>query len=255
VFLILIGILIGIGYVGRLAVGITALVRQTAGGIWNWDTAADGTDFSCRAEEVSELRLEAGVGSLCVETWDQDTISVSYPKDCFRIEQDGTKLSVLNRSNSLFRRIFSFPWQEEAQIVVKLPEGKEFQAVYLETGAGEAQIEALTAGEITIETGAGSLVAEKLTAQTGIFVDAGVGETTIQDLTAGEAVFQVGVGELYVNGRVNGDISVDCGVGDMTLELENREEEFHYSVDCGIGSVTLDGVAYSTRLGNSRMEF
>lgn len=253
--LIVLGILIGISFLVPAAVGIGRLIVSSINGssenVENFDVETITADFD--ADKIRDLYIEAGLGALSIESWDGDTISVSYPKNFISTKQDGEELRLKTKEHWYFfwRNLFG-GWQEESySIVVKLPENMVFDEVDISAGAGTANIMYLETNNLYLETGAGELTAKELIVKEEVHIEAGVGETTIEKLQAGEADFSVGVGELNVSGKVNGDISADCGVGQMTLNLINAESDFNYNVSCGVGDVSINGKSYSG-VGNSQ---
>lgn len=253
VCLIVLGVLIGISYFARIVSGIGGLayIAGSSGSEKNVDVEMAIADFD--ADKIRDLYIEAGLVALSIESWDGDTISVSYPRNFISTKQDGEELQLKTKEHWYFswRNLFG-GWQEESySIVVKLPENMVFDEVDIFTGAGTADIMYLETNNLYLETGAGELTAEELIAKESVDIEAGVGETTIEKLQAGEADFEVGFGELNISGEVNGDISADCGVGQMTLNLTNAESDFNYNVSCGVGDVSINGKSYSG-VGNSQ---
>ena len=48
-----------------------------------------------------------------------------------------------------------------------------------------------------------------------------------------------------VNGQIRDGGEIECGVGEVVLALDNKEEDFDYKVSCGIGSVLVGENSYS----------
>ena len=247
---IVLGILCGIVFLARLTGGIVWVTSHQY--IYSASGRPSGS-VTTKTYEVYEeggirdLNIEVGVGELTIEYWNGDEISISYPDVYMEAEQDGEELSLETKSNWFWswRNLFGI-WNDGSyQVVVKIPKGYIFDEVEISTGAGTANIEGLEAVSLYLKTGAGELNANEIIVTEDITIEAGVGETTIHNLQATEADFSIGVGELYIGGRVTGDISADCGVGELTMELSNRETDFNYDISCGVGEVSINGKSYS----------
>ena len=247
---IVLGILLGIVYLARLTKGIVWVTRHQ----YIYSTSGQPSDsvttetYQVYGEDrIRDLNIEGGIGELAIEYWDRDEISITYSDAYMEIKQDGEELSLETKDNwfwswwSLFR-----VWDDvHYQVVIKIPKGYIFDEVEISTGAGTAKIERLEAVSLYLETGAGELNANEIIVAEDITIEAGVGETTIHNLQAKEADFSIGVGELFIGGRVDGNISADCGVGEITMELSNRETDFNFDISCGVGEVSINGKSYS----------
>lgn len=104
----------------------------------------------------------------------------------------------------------------------------------------------LTAEEADLSVDAGSLKVGTLNAARELEADTGAGEMQIDELTAGEVELDCGVGEMNISGRVNGNLTADCGVGELNLTISDVEESFNYIIDCGVGDVKLGATSYSS---------
>lgn len=98
--------------------------------------------------------------------------------------------------------------------------------------------------QITLEVPAGSVFKEA-------DIDVGVGTLEANDFLCEKLELDCGVSEALINGRITGDCKITGGVGSVTMNLDNAEEEFNYKVECGIGSVDVGGNSYSG-LGSSK---
>lgn len=244
---IVLGILIGIGHLSRLVRGIVWLVVDISG-TESIETITE--NYQVYGEDgIRDLDIKAGIGELIIESWNQEEVSISYPKTYMKVKKEGSELVLETKKRwfGYWRNWFGI-WDDEDkpyQILIKIPKDYVFRDVEISTGAGTADIERLEAISIALKTGAGELDAKELIAAEEINIEAGVGETTIRNLQATKAEFSVGVGELDIKGRVDGDISAECGVGELTMELANEESDFNYEVSCGVGEVSVNGKDYS----------
>ncbi len=256
--LMIAGICLGVGLVcfsisailgGLRGENVWAAIKE---GNYSWGIGTDwGEEEIFRVDDrnIEKLEVEVGIGELSIESYSGDTYEVSYPEKYVKCSQEGNRLHI--KSKKKFHWLFfSFGEKGNPKITVRVPEGSRLKEAVVSTGASKAEIKHLEAETIYLDTGAGELRANALIGKKEVTVDAGVGETHIENLQAGEAELSVGVGELYVGGSVSGDISADCGVGEINLELDNRETDFNYDISCGVGEISINGKDYSG-LGNS----
>lgn len=82
-------------------------------------------------------------------------------------------------------------------------------------------------------------------------LDVGVGSLEAVEFECEKLKLDCGVGTAYIDGKLSGDCEVKCGIGEVTMSLDNDDEDFNYKVDCGIGNVEV-GSNHFSGLGNTR---
>ncbi len=132
-----------------------------------------------------------------------------------------------------------------AALIVTVPEGFVFEDLVIELGAGAIRADRLTSQNAEIEVGAGSLRIKELVAEKESSYSIDTGELIIDDLTARNVQMDCGVGNLTASGSITGDSYVNCGIGNVDLDIAGKEEDYNYSVDCEIGTVIINNNSYS----------
>ena len=86
-------------------------------------------------------------------------------------------------------------------------------------------------------------------------VSVGVGNVEIEDgVVNGDASIDCGVGNFSMDGSVEGNLKADCGMGNMTLDLNGEEKEYNYKLSCGLGSIEVDGETYTNISGDKEVQ-
>lgn len=86
-------------------------------------------------------------------------------------------------------------------------------------------------------------------------VSVGVGNVEITDgVVYGDVALDCGVGNFSMEGSVEGNLKADCGMGSMTLDLNGEEKEYNYKLSCGLGSIDVDGETYSNISGDKEVK-
>lgn len=78
---------------------------------------------------------------------------------------------------------------------------------------------------------------EALTYYNDYFNDAG--QAVCENVTSRNAVMDIAMGECQYSGKINKDLSVDCGQGNVEIEVDGAEEEHNYDLDCGMGNILV----------------
>ena len=67
----------------------------------------------------------------------------------------------------------------------------------------------------------------------------GAGQAVCENVTSRNAVMDIAMGECQYSGKINKDLSVDCGQGNVEIEVDGAEEEHNYDLDCGMGNILV----------------
>jgi hypothetical protein len=214
--------------------------------------------------QVTNIMLEMGNCELYIEKSTDDTCYLEVQEgDRFQFYQDGETLYV----KTLDSRVLSSKWWNfdswDCEVRVWLPEGVAYQKAYIEVGAGSAEIEELSAQNLTIKVGAGSVKADRMTADE-LYLEIGAGAVKAEHIRADYMDAKVGAGSIKINqmevkeleaqadagnfhgeGSLTGNANLNCSVGNIELDLDGRPEDYNYSVSCSLGSVHIGSEKYS----------
>lgn len=165
--------------------------------------------FSETYTDIDALKLEIGAVSCRILSSDDGTWKVAgeeVPSD-FETKAGGGTLKISGNTHRFWG--FGFGGNSGAGIEIYVPKNAKLKDMDLDIGAGEVVMEN------------GSLIScEKL-------------------------ALDVGAGSCTLNLDLSKDADVECGVGEIVLNLQGIESDFDYAVECGIGSVQIGDTEYS----------
>lgn len=260
VWLILAGVCLGIGIICFcISLAMGGFRGKNFWNAWNawtenrnfWNVQigpidwGDSVEFQAQADEVNRLELDIGLGEVSIEEYEGDAYEISYPEKFVTCSRQDGVLSVQSTKKRF--QFFSFHFGDwgSPTVKIRIPKGSVLKEASISTGASETEIERLEADIIYLETGAGELRVSHLKSGKKLTLEAGVGEMKVEDMQVKDVSLTVGVGQLEVSGRASGDIAADCGVGEITMDLDNWESDFNYDVSCGVGEVNMNGESFS----------
>lgn len=93
--------------------------------------------------------------------------------------------------------------------------------------------------EVKVSLGAGSVASSTLWRAGELELELAAGEIELSNLEVVSLNAQVGAGTLTYNGSVLGNADVECGMGDIELELSGAETDFNYDVEVAAGDVII----------------
>ncbi len=98
----------------------------------------------------------------------------------------------------------------------------------------------LKAEKISINVNAGECLAyEKLTALTEFRADVGAGEIDLEAIEAPEVTLNADVGQIDTEAITADNLYIDCGIGSIDAQVCGREKDYNYRISCSIGEVSI----------------
>lgn len=196
------------------------------------------TEFTADGSEVEKLYVEMGGSHVQF---------LKSAEDTWRVEADGIgKFQVFVQDGTLYvmgvKKGVNISFSE---VKIYVPENAVLYNAELNIGAGEMELEYLTADEIKMSVGAGNVKAGNLTAS-ALTVDIGAGEMVIRDSKTEDLEVSVGAGSFEMEGMISGNVNGEVAMGSMELTVYgSRENDHNYELDCAAGSMTVGSRSYS----------
>ncbi|MDE6846866.1 MAG: DUF4097 domain-containing protein [Lachnospiraceae bacterium] len=236
-----------------------------------WNSIKDSDDkikLDLTADTLRDLDIELGACELHImESSDEYVwLDISGNTKYFRyLVEDGDTLQMVHRTGRGFWNWSTGKINTTTKVYLYLPEGAMPNNAEIEIGAGSMESIGLQAHEMNLEVGAGLCEIGGLTSVDSLELMVGAGRINIESLTAGKMDMDVGAGELCINdaevdgdadlelgvgsvelnGLFSGNMNVDCGMGNVTLYLQDAEEDHNYEIDCAMGNVNLGSRSYT----------
>ncbi len=133
---------------------------------------------------------------------------------------------------------------EDFEITLYIPENYRFEYADIELGAGQLQVISFATDKMQMEVGAGQITIDYLETD-DCNVEVGMGEILIYDMQVTKMNAKVGMGHLRMDGEILGNVSAECSMGAMEINLAGKEEDFNYTLEAAMGNVTIGGADYS----------
>lgn len=184
------------------------------------------------------MDLNLSLCELDIECWEGDMVilEAENTRDTFQCSmEDG----VLTLKDDRDTPMIGESMKDALRIRLRLPEQAIPKAKIL-VSVGTLDIDRLLFGDLSLENGVGTLKAGTLEGDTAA-LSLGVGECGIDRLTAREScLMEMGTCDVDLDWYEGADLSLDCGVGDVSLTAAGKETDYNYTLDCGAGEIRLD---------------
>lgn len=238
--------------------------------------SGETAELELTADTLRSLYIELGACDLYVMESDSDHVGIAMKgntKNFRYVVKNGDTLRMVNWTprGVLNWSVGSLERKNAGKVYLYLPQGCLLDNLDIEIGAGSMESIELRAREVSMTVGAGICELEGLTASGKIELDVGAGSIDVGSFAADKADMTVGAGELLIgnarigreadvdlgmgnlelSGLVNGDMDIDCGMGNVTLHLDDAEEDHNFEIECSMGNVDVGSHSY-TGIANER---
>ena len=204
----------------------------------NYTTYKQDVDQLAHKNEISSMDIEIGGGELILKESTNDYFMLkvkSTNKVSYKVSNGTLKIEGLKRVTHFNSRNL---------VELYIPKGMKFEEVSISIGAGKAELIALESQDVLLEIGAGKIEVVGIEA-TELQIEVGAGELVCSDAMIQEGQLSVGMGSLTYQGSILGDLSANCSMGEISMELEGKEEDHNYNLDCSMGEIRVGGFSSS----------
>lgn len=238
----------------------------------NWSSLSGSdnkVELDLTADTLHDLSMEMGACDLYIMETANDKVEIEVSGDAkhfrYLVKNDGS-LCMVHRTGSGFWNWSHHKITPATKVTLYLPKGVKLGELDIDLGAGNMESIELCAQNISMEVGAGDCGADGLKADGEIDLTVGAGQITLDSLRAEELDMEVGAGALDIKdihverdtdlvlgvGNVDleglflGNMSLECDVGDVTLTLDDAEEDHNYEIECSLGNVRVGSHSYTS---------
>ena len=190
-------------------------------------------DFA--GEDIRALEIDVEAAELTVSVG--ETLYVECTSSRVNVKLVGSTLTVVEEE-AFFHKTDAY------KLNVTLPDVMLTEAD-ISTGAGKLTLKGLSTERLELDLGAGESDISGLTVSRSADVDGGAGRISIKESLITSLEFDMGIGEVDISAALSGDNDLDCGVGDLDLELIGVKDSYSVRASKGIGSFTVNGSSVS----------
>ena len=180
-----------------------------------------------------KLIINAGSSSLTIE--EGETFSVKTNNDRVKIlEENGTLY--IREQQEFFRS-----GKNSYEIILYIPHDTEFEKTDISGGAGKIVIDGLASQNMNLDLGAGMTLLKNISVSDSTHIKGGAGQTTILDSSIKNLSLNLGVGLTDITALLTGKNKINCGVGEVKINLTGKKDDYEIFLEKGIGSASIAG--------------
>ena len=129
--------------------------------------------------------------------------------------------------------------KSESSITIYVPENAKLSRINLDMGAGNVEISNIEAANIDFSFGAGNVNIKNLKSENPI-IECGAGQIKFENTELTNAKLSAEVGKVIYSGQLNGESRIECGVGEVEMNLEGGIDNYSIKVKKGIGNIKIN---------------
>jgi len=188
--------------------------------------------------------IEGETFSIDAENYLEDDID-SYESDgTWYIKSNGKSNFHIFGMNLSLRQMMNWDDNNSPKITITIPEGYTFEDFKLNLGAGDLEANTINAQTSDLSVGAGRLLVDELNILEESKYSVGTGEMILDKASTKDITVDCGVGKFEINGFIDGNGDITCGIGAIHLALDAEKKDYSYDVETDIGDVEIDGTEY-----------
>lgn len=225
------GLYLAISIIGALIgviVGVTSGVEvlKELSGNENVELVDETRNF----DELSGLNLNISSSNLTIKA----------EGDSYRMEAHNIpKTTKIECKNDVLEIKNVKKLKSESSITIYVPENAKLSRINLDMGAGNVEISNIESANIDFSFGAGNVNIKNLKSENPT-IEGGAGQINFENTELTNAKLSAEVGKVIYSGQLNGESRIECGVGEVEMNLEGGIDNYSIKVQKGIGNIKIN---------------
>lgn len=201
--------------------------------IFAYDSSKNSSEKQTYTFERNFQYLDIDVESVTLNVKSGDVLAVESTSDSIKVKESNNKLIIEEKNRFLNNYVGE-------EVVLYVPRNYTFEKVNVDAGAGSLTIDSVNTRVLDLDLGAGNCNLNNLLVSSSADIDAGVGELNINSGTINNLKAELGVGNFVADTDLNGNVTLDAGVGNVDIKIQDTLQDYKVKVNKGIGNAYLN---------------
>lgn len=191
--------------------------------------------------DLQTFKIKNDIKNLDIETKGVNIIinegndfKIETDNENIKIKESNNKLLIVEKNNSLIHKT------DYTELIIWFPKNYQFNEVSIENGAGKIEINKLDTKNIELDLGAGQVDIKNLNVSRESDINGGAGEINIESSHINNLDLDLGIGKTTLNTEIYGTSEIDCGIGELVVNLVGTEDDYKIKLDKGLGNATIN---------------
>ncbi len=184
---------------------------------------------------IQKIDLQIKTRNIVIKSGDIESISYEGILDTDEIKVDQEKLKIEDHSK-LLKNV-----NKNVTLEIIIP-NRLIHEIEVENKTGDVTLQGIETNELSLELGVGDIELEEVTIHSETEIKGGTGDIQVKDSTFySKFDIEEGAGDIAFIGELMGNVKINCGIGDVKLEVDNHRDNYHIVAEGGINSLKIDG--------------
>lgn len=220
----------------------SALSEEETDGWRNEHRKEHGRETVCKQKtnqiasaNIQKIDLQMKTRNIIIKSGDVESISYEGILDTDEIKVDQEKLKIEDHSK-LLKNV-----NKNVTLEIIIP-NRLIHEIEVENKTGDVTLQGIETNELSLELGVGDIELEEVTIHSETEIKGGTGNIQVKDSTFySKFDIEEGAGDIAFIGELMGNVKINCGIGDVKLEVDNHRDNYHIVAEGGVNSLKIDG--------------
>ena len=212
-------------------------------------THTNETQLISDASVLKQLKADVSYAALRIEPHDKQSVTYTITDSTKKLEAsvqiEGDTLLISTKKGRNWNWFFGWHRDKTGHgrtvITVRIPQNTLFDTAEINIGAASLLLDGFTATQrFILNTGAGEVNVQNITAS-NVDIKTGVGETIFRNCNFTDTVMNTGVGETAFEGKIFKNFDINAGIGGTAMRIKGKKTDYLIDAISGIGSILIDG--------------
>lgn len=184
---------------------------------------------------IQKIDLQMKTRNIVIKSGNVESISYEGILDTDEIKVDQEKLKIEDHSK-LLKNV-----NKNVTLEIIIP-NHLIHEIEVENKTGDVTLQGIETNELSLELGVGDIELEEVTIHSETEIKGGTGNIQVKDSTFySKFDIEEGAGDIAFIGELMGNVKINCGIGDVKLEVDNHRDNYHIVAEGGVNSLKIDG--------------
>ncbi len=184
---------------------------------------------------IQKIDLQMKTRNIVIKSGNVESISYEGILDTDEIKVDQEKLKIEDHSK-LLKNV-----NKNVTLEIIIP-NRLIHEIEVENKTGDVTLQGIETNELSLELGVGDIELEEVTIHSETEIKGGTGNIQVKDSTFySKFDIEEGAGDIAFIGELMGNVKINCGIGDVKLEVDNHRDNYHIVAEGGVNSLKIDG--------------
>jgi hypothetical protein len=189
-------------------------------------------------KNIKKLDIDLNKSNIILKNGNIFEIQIN--EDYIDYEQIGDRLLITEKRKSWFRL-------DSDTLIITVPDNFVFSSIVIENKTGKINISNILSDELHLDLGIGKTQIDNTKILKDVQIDGGTGEISIENGYINNLDLDIGLGKVYLESFIMGISEIDCGIGNLNLNLYGNESDYKIKLDKGIGTFKINGEKFSSK--------